>query len=273
MGPIQALPFVGINIDTVSMSASLPQDKVDKFLNLLEECSSSKSITVLKLQSLCGMLNFACGVLPQARAFSRRLYDLGIGLSKPFYHVKMTKEVKRDIQVWKTFLLSYNSKTLILDYKWISDASIRLYTDASTTIGYGGFLGDKWFYGFWSDQCKILNIAILELYPICLAVNLWGKILANKCLTIHSDNMAVVHIINNNTTKDPTLMCLVRRLVLSCLRSNIFIRSVHIPGKLNVTSDLLSRGKVQEALKYNKRLQQKSQRVATEWSLEQWLTE
>ena len=48
-----------------------------------------KSVTLKKLQSLTGMLNFACGVISPARAFSRHLYSLLKGVSKPYHHIKI----------------------------------------------------------------------------------------------------------------------------------------------------------------------------------------
>jgi hypothetical protein len=64
---------------------------------------------------------------------------------------------------------------------------------------------------------------------------------------LNCDNIAVVYILNNNTSKDKHIMCLLRQLVLVCLNNNIFIRSRHIPGKTNVISDLLSRWQVKKA--------------------------
>ena len=86
MGPSQVLPFVGIELDTKLMVARLPVDKIEKFSNLVQEVIHSKSIKLHQLQSLCGMLNFASGIITPARAFNRRLYDLGIGLSKSYYY-------------------------------------------------------------------------------------------------------------------------------------------------------------------------------------------
>ena len=271
IGPVQSLPFVGIDLDTIAMTANLPQDKVDKFLTQVEFCLSNKAITVSQLQSTCGMLNFACGVIPSARAFTRRLYDLSIGKSKPYYRVKMTREVKQDLQVWRMFLNQYNYRTLLLDYKWISNQHLRLFTDASTTIGYGGVFGDKWFYGLWSDSCRGMNIALLELYPICLALHLWTEQLVNKCITIHSDNQAVVHIINNSTSKDANIMILVRKFTLLCMQNNILIRATHIPGKINITPDLLSRDQVQKAKQHSPNLEEEPQLIPFQWMLKTWL--
>jgi hypothetical protein len=58
--------------------------------------------------------------------------------------------------------------------------------------------------------------------------------------------MAVVFIINRQTSKDPALMKLVRRLVLRALRFNILFRAHHIPGVDNIAADHLSRLQIQE---------------------------
>ena len=44
-------------------------------------------------------------------------------------------------------------------------------------------------------------------------------------------------------------MKLIRRLVLVTLKHNIFFKSEHIPGKLNITADYLSRFKFQDAFR------------------------
>ena len=272
VGPSQILEFAGISLDTVDMAASLPQDKVTKFMSYLDTMLVSKSVQLRDIQGLAGMLNFACGVIAPARAFSRRLYNLSIGLSRPYHHRKVTNQVKLDLLVWKEFLLSYNRQTFFLDYRFLSPDVLQLFTDSSSTIGYGGFFGSRWFSGTWSDKTRGLNIALLELYPICLAIKLWGVQLSNKCIQINSDNMAVVHIINSFTSKDLSIMTLLRKLVLDCMTSNILIRSVHLAGSLNTCSDLLSRGQVSKAKAMFPHLQQYPVKVPPQWTLDQLLT-
>ena len=74
-----------------------------------------------------------------------------------------------------------------------------------------------------------------------LSVEVWGPLLRNKCIVLHTDNMAVVHVLNNQTSKNPDIMVLVRRFVVACMRQNILIHAEHIPGIYNVLPDLLSR--------------------------------
>ena len=246
-GPLQSLPFLGIQLDTVSMSSSLPADKIEKFLNIITEFQHSKSVTLHKLQSLTGMLNFACQVIEPGRAFSRRLYNLSIGLSKPYHHVKITQEVKDDLSVWESFLKSYNGRTFFLDYYWLNNSYLNLYTDAASTLGFGAVFQNKWLGGAWAPQCLRLNITLLELYPIFLALELWGDHFQNKCIQLNTDNMAVTFILNNFTSKDKHIMVLVRLLVLNCIKNNILIRSKHLPGVENIIPDMISRLQVQKA--------------------------
>ena len=270
-GPAQCLDFAGIRLDTIDMAASLPPDKVDKFSKTLDDMIQAKSVQLKNIQALAGMLNFSCGVIAPARAFSRRLYNLSIGLSRPYHHRKVTGQVREDMLVWKTFLSTYNRKTFFLDYNFLSQNLLQLYTDASTTIGYGGYFGDKWFSGKWTDELKSLNIALLELYPICLAIKLWGFSLSNKCLQINSDNMSVVYILNNSTSKDHLIMSLLRMLVLDCMKYNIMIRSKHLSGAANICSDLLSRGQEVKAKQLFPHLRENPEQIPTKWLLDQLL--
>ena len=247
LGPLRAMQFAGIYLDSEDMSASLPIDKITKFLGYLDSVISSKSATLKQIQSVTGMLNFACSVVEPARAFSRRLYDLTLGIKQPHHRIRITKSVREDLQVWRTFLLSYNRKSFFLDFNFLSQNLLRFYTDSSSTIGYGGVFSTHWFSGLWSTECLRLNIALLEIYPIYLALVFWGPLLANKCVMIMSDNIAVVHILNKYTSKDPTIMIIVRLIVLACMKYNVFIRSQHLPGKFNILPDLLSRNQVPRA--------------------------
>ena len=52
--------------------------------------------------------------------------------------------------------------------------------------------------------------------------------------------------INNQTSRDPNIMALLRPLVLTCLRFNINFTARHIPGRYNILADKLSRSQVEE---------------------------
>lgn len=107
----------------------------------------------------------------------------------------------------------------------------------------GQFLG---VFGTWPTQIKSMAITFKELFPIIVALHVWGSELRDKCLVLHSDNQAVVHILNRQTSKDSSLMHLVRQFVLLCMKYNILVKAQHISGKLNYLPDLLSRLQITE---------------------------
>ena len=87
LDPLTTLAFVGIELDTVLMEARLPQEKPDKCRELLSAFLHRRKVTLQEIQSLTGLLNFACSVVVPGRAFLRRLIDLIIGVRKPhFFH-------------------------------------------------------------------------------------------------------------------------------------------------------------------------------------------
>lgn len=45
------------------MVARLPEEKIDKIVGLLGEFKVKKKVTLRELQSLIGLLNFACSVI------------------------------------------------------------------------------------------------------------------------------------------------------------------------------------------------------------------
>ena len=60
-------------------------------------------------------------------------------------------------------------------------------------------------------------------------------------IVMHTDNIAVVYILNKTTSKDVKIMALTRRLVVTCMLANIHFKAQHVPGLLNTQADLLSR--------------------------------
>jgi hypothetical protein len=241
-GPATSLVFLGIELDTCLMEARLPQDKIEKIKIALKSVQKCKKIKLRDLQSLIGLLNFACYVVVPGRAFLRRLITLTIGVRKPHFKIRLNKQARLDLKAWTQFIDKFNGRCFFLDDAWQDSEKLHMFTDAAGSLGYGAVFGSKWFYGKWVDlNLQEFNITFKELFPIVVAIELWGHSLCNRSVLFFSDNLAVVHIINKTSSKDPAVMGLVRRLVLACLEYNILFRAHYIVGSQNVLPDLLSR--------------------------------
>ena len=152
-----------------------------------------------------------------------------------------------DLKAWAQFLNSFNGRVICLPNIYETSDALKLYSDASGAA-YAAVLGSKWIQGKFPKAWRETNIAIKELLPIVLAVRLWGQSFANKRILLFCDNLAIVHVINNQTSKESSIMSLVRTLVTSSLSHNILFLAKHIPGRHNIIADHLSRCQVDKAL-------------------------
>jgi hypothetical protein len=236
----------GLRINTATMITSLPIDKIEKVIHLLRDFSRKKKISLGALQSICGLLNFACKAIVPGRAFLRRIINLTIGPTQPFHHVRVNSEARADALAWLQFLEPFNGVSMFLNDPWLLSETLRLGTDASG-IGYAAVFGARWFMGFWPVAWNCQDITAKELFPIVLALKIWAPLLKNHKILFLCDNLSVVNIINKQSRRDAILMKLVRELVVTCLRNNILFRAQHIAGKMNVLCDQLSRAMLQEA--------------------------
>lgn len=83
VGSDTVLQFAGIMLDSKRMEARLPDEKLQKCCNLLEDFHARRSVCLKELQSLIGLLNFTCLVVVPGRAFLRRMIDLTKGVRRP----------------------------------------------------------------------------------------------------------------------------------------------------------------------------------------------
>ena len=246
--PTTSITIYGIEVDSMLMECRLPLEKIEKITTKIHYMKHRKKVTLQELQSLIGLLNFACSVVVPGRTFLRRLIDLTCGVKCPNHYIRLNKEARADLETWAYFIDHFNGKSVFLDKQWISTDHLCLSTDASGSVGCAAVFGSDWFAEKWPQSMASHQICIKELFPIVLALEIWATRLQNKKVLFLSDNMAVVTVINKKSCKDKVLMRLLRRLVCVSLKFNVHVRAKHVPGKLNTLADQLSRFNFQEAL-------------------------
>ena len=240
VGPTTEIVYLGLKIDSVKQTVSIPEEKVQAIIAKVENASKAQSLTLKEIQSLIGSLSFVCKAIAPGRPFIRRMIDL---VKKSWHKIRLTLGVKSDLNMWLVFLKEYNGVSIFPDQFCVCAEDIQLFTDASGGVGFGGILQGKWFQGLWPVVVKDENrsIAWLELFPVIVAMVLWGRELKAKRIAVRSDNKGVVDILNKKTSKCPMIMRLVRFFVLQCLKHNVAFLSSHVPGKQNNIADALSR--------------------------------
>ena len=72
-GPATSMNFLGIKLDSVTMTLSLDEDKLIDLRKTLADWMARTTGSRHELQSLCGVLNFASSVVRSGRIFFRRI--------------------------------------------------------------------------------------------------------------------------------------------------------------------------------------------------------
>ncbi|XP_053112584.1 uncharacterized protein LOC128327611 isoform X5 [Hemicordylus capensis] len=243
-GPVTCLSFLGIELDTIAGCSRLPQAKLFVLLDMVRSLGRARKVSLRELQVVLGHLNFACKVVAPGRAFLRRLCDLTVGVRAPHHRVRITEGVRADLALWEAFLTDFNGVAFWRQDRLL-ETDLQVHSDAAGGIGFGVCFRGRWCSARWPMEWVRRGIArdltFLELFPIVVAVHIWSAEFANSSVLFWCDNLAVVQIVNTQTSQSPRVMGLVRALVLQCLRANILFRSRHVPGIRNDIADALSR--------------------------------
>jgi hypothetical protein len=125
--PVQILIFLGIEFNTLKMELRLPSRNISEIKIMLELFMHVRKVTLRQLQSLIGLLNFACQLIAPGRAFCRRLIDATCGVRKAHHKIRISKSIKEDLIIWQTFLSNYNGVTVMLETAWTSADSIDFF--------------------------------------------------------------------------------------------------------------------------------------------------
>ena len=243
--PCTKLIFLGLEIDTMEMTVSIPPGKRDRYASSLEEISVKRSERKRKLESVLGKLFHAASVIPVGRAFLRPLINKVAAQPYGSSWVSLGREDRESIKWW-VYLLRHWNGVCLMDFPVFSrQADLELASDSAGSGGLGIVYGREWVAAGWPHPHPA-NIAVLELIPLVIAATIWGTSWEGRSVEFLSDNAAVVCSGNSLLPKHPHLASLIRELATLAVIHRFRFRVVHIPGVLNILPDMLSRGRIRE---------------------------
>ena len=193
-GPVQCLTFLGVELDSVSMTARLPGRKKDDILQSLPHWLLRRKCTQRELQSIIGTLSFACKVVPAGRTFLRRLIDLTMTVKRPHHHVYLNQHARADFKWWLDFVPKWDGIAMFPARSWCTAQDLRIYTDASGTLGFGACYGQSWLRGNWQTFQLCKSIAWQEFFAIVAAALAWGHLWCGKRIRFFCDNAAAADV-------------------------------------------------------------------------------
>jgi hypothetical protein len=125
--PCTQLEFLGLKLDSVTMEACLPSDKLAYLTDLLDTWALKTKCTLHELQELMGFLQFTSQVIPKSRTFICHLFDFSSMFTSPFTTHHIPESATSDIHWWWTFSAQWNGVMVLTPLL----PSISIYTDAS----------------------------------------------------------------------------------------------------------------------------------------------
>ena len=154
--------------------------------------------------------------------------------------IHITRDMKLDLELWLHFLQNFNGKSFFIHPVTVTSADVHFYSDA---CGYaaGAYYGSHWFYILFPQSWVDMSITFKELYPIMVALCLYGHLMRDHRVLFHTDNKGAMFVINKQSSRGQAIMTLVRKLVLAALSFNIQFSATFIEGATNITADKISR--------------------------------
>ena len=250
-GPSTSLTFLGILIDTHRMEARLPKDKLHRIQHELSTWLKRKKATKREILSLVGLLQHATKIVRSGRTFVSRMYQTAAKLRELTFFTRLNKDFRSDLCWWYTFISSWNGLSILRKMNPNDSINLCIQTDASGSWGCGACWGQHWFQWQWSKQWEPLGIMAKELVPIVMSCAVWGPHFRKNTVLFQCDNLGLVAAITKGSSKDQTVMHLLRTLWFFIAVFDIHIVAEHITGVSNRRADMLSRNNVTQFLLTN----------------------
>jgi len=219
--------FGGIEMDTENMVIRLPERKLLKAQQLVQNAMDQTSLSLLELQKLTGYLNFVATVVPLGRTFLRRLYNMQLYFptERSYYRRRISSEAQSDLTWWQKVLAMAPERSIRKE----SRETISMWSDAAGTKGLGAFYiesypqqnpqpnpGSAFSITLPSRLSHTQeHINTKEMRAVEQALLHWGKIWKGKRVICHVDNRAVFHGLENRTIRGTTMNVLRRCLLLA----------------------------------------------------------
>lgn len=260
LSPRQQIIWLGLELNTIACTISLPRDKVEKGLTLLRKFMSrfapggTRKCTRSELDSLIGYLSYCAGVVYGGRAFLHRMRRLRFrgetGVAMPcHYHIFMNLEFRLDLVWWWDHLVLLNGAATIVDPA--DDCDIRL--DATGHGGLGIFC-DGGFVSLSPARVRCIDEGAghpltdhsneWELFSFVVLLRLYGEYLRDRVVSPVNDNACAVCAISKWRVGELDAQycaATLRTLFSLCVRYNVRLCPRWIPGESNILADALSR--------------------------------
>ena len=240
--PIQTLTFLGISLDSVSMSMSIPHSKLQQIKDCALDWLAKSKASKKEIQSLIGKLAWAAKCIRAMRPTLRSLIDLQKGLKHQSHRIRIPKVVKMDISYVSQWCVRFNGVVFFKSTKLPQPDTI-LTCDASLLAG-AACCNRDFVYSNWNvDFPNIASepIYVKECCAILLGFRRWGFSWRYKTVHVYTDNKGAEYALRKGLTRNVTANTILREILWISAWYNITFNVHYVNTKDNYVADSLSR--------------------------------
>ena len=249
--PSQEVKYLGIIVNTLDMSLSIGEDKLERVQLCVSDLMDKKWCSRKNLEQVTGLLAHCSTVVKGGQTYTRRLYNALKRTDSKCRRVKLGELALLDLKWWSSFLIVFNGKARMFS----KDCKVvPLVTDASSS-GFGAYTDSDFFWGFWKvDDCSCIHqerapqeeiyrdhINVGEMWPVVSGIHRWCSQWKNCIVEVVTDNTQVQYALRTGRSSNPSTMMWLREIFWVCAFFNIYIKSSRIASKDNILADSLSR--------------------------------
>lgn len=239
--PSQRMIFFGFILDSVKFMVFLTEEKVLKIIQSAELLLSQK-VKVREIASFIGRIINAFFAILEAPLFYRslerdKIKGLGEHMNYENFMV-LSQDSVLELQWWIDNINLKNGKRIRPD-----KVTMHCCTDASL-LGWGSHILEdgRHAQGRWNETEAQYSINFLELLAVFYSLQALCKNSRNIHIEIQTDNVSCMsYIVDMGGMASFQMDKLAKQIWSWCLRRNIFLSAVHLPGKSNVKADFYSR--------------------------------
>ena len=250
--PSTCMTYLGVCFDTVSMTMSVPPDKVTEIKSEIKLWTRRSVISKKELQSLLGKLFWVSKVVQHSRPFMGRLLNQlrDMATVKDNKKVKLLEESKKDILWWRQYLDKFNGINMIVNEDPIPlsiaemlDSPYEVCAGDATPTGGGAWHGSEYWCGDLPTylQDPKVPIHIKEFWVLIVSSKVWGDTWTGRVMVIYCDNDSVCDTVTNKKPRDPTLLSLLREFLFVVVTKKFYPVVRKICTKENNLADHISR--------------------------------
>ena len=232
LSPMPRIVYLGMLIDSNTLSFSVPHDKRVKFAKLREDILTRPSNVSLKsLQKFLGKCMSFSLAFPGAKFFVREISG-AIGRASRGANISLNSALRQEIQFWR-FLDSWEG---YIPWRKEGHVDLHLSTDASSfrwsaTVHFPS--GDFSLGDYWSEDQKGENINVKEMWAVLKTVQSLPQTIRDCRIEMQVDNMATLHAWEGKGPKSVKLCEVSQQLFHLVTERNVSLSLKYVPSALN----------------------------------------